>query len=477
VIKIGLRTRLALVFSFVFAGILILITGLSYRVLKFRLDENLREELKERAAGLCGYLHFQAGKPVFEYDANDPDEAFFVESNTVYYQIFDRITGELVGQSHDLDLLDLETDPENVRDIHAHKTFSDIDAGTVRLRFHNETIRGPQGRTYLLQIGMRRDTMESALKQFLLMNLFMVPTGLAVAAFAGWWVAGKALHPVREITEAAKKIGISGLEQRLPLAGTGDEIDRLAGTFNDMFARLAKAIGEMKQFTASISHELRTPLTAIRGEAEVMLLEPHTAEEYRRVLSSHLEEHDRLSRLINRLLLLAQAEAGDIAMNPAKLDLAELVRSLIEQLDAVASAKQVTLSAESDSPVWVRVDKDWMETAILNLLDNAIKYTPAGGCILAIAAKDGSECKLEIRDSGIGIAPQDLPHIFERFYRADYSRSSHREGAGLGLSLVQWIIEQHHGHIDVVSEPEKGSRFIVYIPADFLGAPAEPSQS
>jgi two-component system, OmpR family, sensor kinase len=439
--------------------------GVSYRILKFRLEENLQQELRERSAGLRGYLHFQDGKPVFEYDANDPDEAFFVESSTRYYQSFDQSTGEFVDQSHELDLLDMDTDPESVKAMQTHRVFSDAEAGAVRIRFHNETIRAPTGRRYLVQIGVRRDFTEDTLKQFLLMTLFVIPAGLAFASFASWWMAGRALRPVNDLTEAAKKIGISGLDRRLPLGGTGDELDRLSATFNKMFARLAKAIGEMKQFTASISHELRTPLTVLRGEAEVMLLQPYSVSEYRRILSSHLEEYDRLSRLINRLLVLARAEAGDIQINPGLVDLAALTRSLVDQLDTVASSRQGALSAHSSGSTQLMADKDWLETAILNLLDNAIKYTPPGGSVTATTCSQGSECRLEIRDTGIGIAPEALPHIFERFYRADPSRSSQDEGSGLGLSLVQWIVEQHRGGIEVRSEPGKGSCFTLLFPS------------
>jgi two-component system, OmpR family, sensor kinase len=271
---------------------------------------------------------------------------------------------------------------------------------------------------------------------------------------------------VKQLTEAAETIGISGLDQRLPLSGTGDELDRLSITFNDMFARLEKAIGEMKQFTASISHELRTPLTALRGEAEVMLLQPHSTEEYRRMLVSQLEEYDRLGRLINRLLTLARADAGDIRMHPTPVDLSQLAQYLVEQLEVVASSKQVMLSIESKEPVYVEADHDWLETVILNLLDNAIKYTPEGGRVTMRVENRGTERMLEIRDTGIGIPPEALPHIFERFYRVDPSRDSSKEGVGLGLSLVQWIIEQHHGRIEVTSEPGKGSCFTVRLPAN-----------
>jgi len=463
--QLGLRTRLTLIFSLVFAGILVLIIGSSYRILKFRLDENLRQELRERAAGLRGYLRFEDGKPRFEYDVNDPDEAFFVESSTRYYQIFNAATGDLVDQSHELDLLDLDTGPQFERAIKTHEIFSDAEAGAVRLRFYNEIMRASDGKSYLLQIGGRRDFMDAALKQLLLIAIFVVPVGLAVAAVASWWVAGRALQPVNLLAQAAKEIGISDLDRRLPLRGTGDELDRLSVTFNDMFARLAKAIGEMKQFTASMSHELRTPLTTLRGEAEVMLLQPHSIQEYRRLLASHLEEYDRLARLINRLLTLARAEAGDIKMHPESVDLAQLTRYLVEELETVATSKQVALSIESKGPVNIEADHDWLETAILNLLDNAIKYTPEGGHVTLLVANRGSERILEIRDTGIGISADALPHIFERFYRADHSRNGHNEGAGLGLNLVQWIVEQHHGRIEVKSEPGKGSCFTVSLPA------------
>jgi two-component system, OmpR family, sensor kinase len=469
---IGLRTRLTLTFSLVFAGILVLILAGFYRVVKFRLDENLKQELRGRAAGLRSYMHIREGKPVFQYNAQDPEEAFFVESNRRYFQIFDVATGDLVGQSRDLDLINLDKDPENQRAIQTHQHFSDAKAGNIRLRFCNEIIREPDGKSYLLQLGIRRDHMDDALRQMVLIALFVIPVGLAVASVASWWMAGRALEPVNKVTQAAETIGISALDQRLPLHGTGDELDQLSLTFNAMFVRLEKAIGEMKQFTASISHELRTPLTALRGEAEVMLLQTHSTEEYRRMLASQLEEYDRLERLINKLLTLARADAGDIPMRPASVDLSQLAQYLVEQLEVVASSKQVSLSIVFNEPVLLEADHDWLETAILNLLDNAIKYTPEGGHVTVRVENRKSERMLEIQDTGIGIPPDALPHIFERFYRADPSRDGSKEGTGLGLSLVQWIIDQHHGRIEVASKPGEGSCVTVWLPSATPNFPA-----
>ena len=432
--QIGIRTRLTLVYSFVLACILVSVTAVSYRFLKFRLDENLRQELRERSAGLRGYLRFEDGKPEFKYDPDDPDEAFFVESSTRYYQIFDLASGDLLDQSHELDLLKIDERPR-------FQPFSEAESGNVRLIFCSEIIRTSGGRSYLLQLGIRRDPADAALNQFLLIAVFLVPAGLGIAAVASWWMAGRALRPINGLTRAAEEIGISDLDRRLPLSGTGDEIDRLSATFNDMFARLARAIGEMKQFTASISHELRTPLTALRGEAEVLLLQPHPVQEYRRVLASHLEEYDRLGRLISKLLTLARAESGDIRMHLGTVDLSSLVRYLVEQLEIVAASKHIEISFCSEGPVRVIADHEWLESAILNLLDNAIKYTPDGGKVSVTVESHGAEQKLIIQDTGIGIAADALPHVFERFFRADPSRSLRYEGAGLGLNLVQWIVK------------------------------------
>jgi len=215
---------------------------------------------------------------------------------------------------------------------------------------------------------------------------------------------------------------------------------------------------------------LRTPLMVLQGEAEVMLLEPRSVQEYRRLLASNLEEYDRLNRLINRLLTLARADAGDIQMHPTKVDLTLLSRDIVDQLDIVASSKEISLAIKSAEPVFVTADREWLESAVLNLLDNAIKYTPEGGHVTILVENLGAERKLEIQDTGIGIAREALQHIFERFYRADPSRSSRDQGAGLGLSLVQWIVEQHHGRIEVQSEPGEGSRFTVWLPAETFPA-------
>jgi len=306
--------------------------------------------------------------------------------------------------------------------------------------------------------------MEDTVDAFLRSLAWLIPSGVLLAALAAWWMAGKALEPVAELAGAAREIVVSHLDRRLPVRGTDDELDHLATEFNETLARLEKAVGEMKQFTASISHEFRTPLAVLRGEAEVALMQASSSEHYRRVLASQLEEFEKLTRMINQLLTLARAESGDVEIADESVDLSVMTPALAEQLQPVASAKDVSLTWNCEPNVKVIGDASWIERIILNVVDNAIKFTPSGGHV-EVRVSDGTEnAVLEVRDDGIGIPPEALPHIFERFYRADPARSDRADGAGLGLSLVKWAVDQHHGSIRVESGLGKGTRVAIRIP-------------
>src|SRR5437868_1394374 len=306
--------------------------------------------------------------------------------------------------------------------------------------------------------------MDDTLHSFVAALAWLIPSGVLLAAIASWFMAGKALQPVAALSKAAGDIAVTSLDRRLPVRGTNDELDQLAAEFNDTLARLEKAVGEMQQFTASISHELRTPLAVLRGEAEVALLEARSPEQYRRVLSSQLEEFEKLSRMINQLLTLARAESGEVAIAHDPVNISIMTRSLAEQLEPVAASKEVTLSWNCEPDVTLRGDASWIERIILNLADNAIRFTRPGGHVSMSVSRNGSNAILEVADDGIGIAAEAVPHIFERFYRADPSRANRADGAGLGLSLVKWAVDQHHGSVQVDSTPGRGTRFVVNIP-------------
>jgi heavy metal sensor kinase len=291
-----------------------------------------------------------------------------------------------------------------------------------------------------------------------------VPPALLVAALAAWWMAGIALAPLSRVAAAAGTIDVMSLSRRLPLRGAGDELDDVAQAFNETLTRLEQAVQEMRQFSAALAHELRTPLAALRGEIELALRRPGLDDQQRSGFGSQLEELDRLKRLIDQILTLARAEAGQIQLSFAPVDLGELGVALVEQLEPVAQARGIDLRCDRSGPVFVEGDAGWLRRLLLNLLDNALKFTGEGGHVALRLTNVKDEVRMDVRDTGIGMAADVTPRIFDRFFRADPSRSSALDGAGLGLSLVKWIAERHHGRVMVESATGEGSTFTVWLP-------------
>jgi signal transduction histidine kinase len=224
----------------------------------------------------------------------------------------------------------------------------------------------------------------------------------------------------------------------------------------------------MRQFSSALAHELRTPLAALRGEMELALLRPRSESEWRISAASQIEEIDKLTRMVNQLLTLARAESGEIPLARQAVDLGALAATVTEQLEPVAQAKNLNLQCIVNQPVTVTGDSGWLERLLLNLLDNAMKYTPAPGDIRVSVSREANHARVDVRDTGPGISADAVPHIFERFYRVDPARSSAVEGAGLGLSLAKWIVDRHSGRIDVTSEPGKGSTFTIWLPISLV---------
>jgi heavy metal sensor kinase len=459
------RTKLTLFYSITVS---ILLTGFAliyYRALTIGIDNDLTQDVLDRTSGLRGYLRFEEGQAVFEYDINDPDEVTFINRVTRYYQIYEIRTGSLLRESDDMRGSEVRFSPADIEhyaeiapsvfDIHT-------DQGKIRLR--NEVVTAG-GDSYVLFVGASLQPVDDTVDSFLEALAWIIPTGVLLAAIASWFMAGKALEPVAALGKAAGEIAFSSLDRRLPLRGTNDELDQLAGEFNETLERLEKAVGEMKQFTASISHELRTPLAILRGEAEIALMRHNSAEQYRRVLVSQLEEFEKLTRMINQLLTLARAESGDVKIVKEHVSLSSMVQTLTEELEPVAQSKNLRLSANCTPNVVVDGDSAWIERIVLNLVDNAIKFTKPGGHIEVSVSQNGDSATLEVQDNGVGIPHDAISHIFERFYRTDPSRSNRADGAGLGLSLVKWAVDQHDGTIEVDSTPQLGTRVRVKLPS------------
>jgi two-component system heavy metal sensor histidine kinase CusS len=459
---LALRTRLTVFYTIVFGVLLTAIAVVSYRALAQQLDSDATTSLIELTNGLHGYLHFESGTPEVQYDASDPQETAFVQRATRFYQIYDGTTGELLVQSDAIEPLGLTFTPAEVKSFHDEPRLHDIQTDYGRIRLTNSVI-GDRGKTYLLQVGASLAATDGALRRFLQLLSWTVPAGLFVAILAGRWMATVALGPLLRFADAARGIDVANLRQRLPVRGVHDELDDVAQAFNETLARVEGAVGEMRQFSTALAHELRTPIAALRGEIELAAMKTDTSDAYRRTAASQLEELDKLKRLIDHLLTLARAESGQIPLSRHRVDLGVLATSLVEQVEAVAQAGGLDLRCEVADDVAVLGDAEWLERMLLNLLDNSFKFTPRGGNVQVRVSEEDGQARLDVADTGIGMPPEVLGHVFERFYRADPARSSSARGVGLGLSLVKWIVDRHDGVIRATSEPGRGSTFSVYI--------------
>jgi len=468
---LALRTSLTLVYTGILA---LLVTALAFgyqRALATELDAASTALLDEVTRGLHGYLQFRSGIPVLEYDRTDADAVTFIEEATRYYQVYDADDGRLIFQSPALEALGLRYTAEEVAVLASAtampdvQTVQDIETDRGRLRIQSSIATSPAGRRYLMQVGEPLERNNRALRGFQSLLIWMVAAGLAAAALAGRWMAGRALAPLTAVAGATRAVSINKLDYRLPVRGVDDELDEVTRGFNQALSRLEHAVGEMRQFSAALAHELRTPLAVLRGEAELALTRGLSREALHQTLAGQIDEFDKLARLIEQILTLARAEAGEIVLAADPVDLSALSAAIVEQLEAVAEARDVTLSCTGEPGIVVTGDAGWLERLLIILVDNAVKFTPGGGQISVHVSRDGATATLEVQDTGIGMASSDVSRVFERFYRADPSRSRSTEGAGLGLTLAQWIVVRHNGTIDLKSRPGEGSTFTVRIPA------------
>jgi heavy metal sensor kinase len=288
-----------------------------------------------------------------------------------------------------------------------------------------------------------------------------LPVFVGIATFGGYLLVRWALDPVQKITGAAQEITLHHLDKRLPAIRTGDEIEKLSNTLNQMISRLDRSYQMSSRFTADASHELRTPLTIMRGELEMLLLEKKLPEGVVEMLSSLFEETARLSKIVEGLLAISRLDTGEARMNRVKFDLSELAATTASQMCLLAEDKKIKMTYDTGTPAEVLGDPSKMKQVLVNLLDNAIKYTPDGGAIhLSVNALNG-RALMEVSDTGPGIPEAALRHVFERFYRTDEVRSRDIEGTGLGLSIVQSICNAHGATITAENRKSGGCSFAV----------------
>ncbi|NOZ57420.1 MAG: HAMP domain-containing protein [Calditrichaeota bacterium] len=316
-----------------------------------------------------------------------------------------------------------------------------------------------------VQLALPTKQVSDPLHRLIVSLLIAAPVALLLAGFTGYWLADRALRPVEVIRSRAESISQANLAARVPVPGRGDELSRLAETFNAMLDRLEAAFKAQQRFIADASHELKTPIAILRARWENEINDADLPQEVRTQLTRDVEELARLNKLVEDLLLLTRADEGKIPLAREPVSLDELLNSLLEDARTLASGKEQKIHTEITTCGTVQGDRNRLYQLFLNLVDNAVKYSQPGATIRITCERRGARVVVAVQDDGPGIPPEDLPLIFDRFYRVDKSRSRELGGSGLGLSICKWIAEAHGGSITVQSQPGQGTRVEVSLPA------------
>jgi heavy metal sensor kinase len=459
---LSIRTRLTAWYAGILLAILVLISALSYSLLRWHLVRDVDASLTTVARVMrdTGY----AGAPA--PSAADAEAAIREILGPEFYdKLFQLVDPEGTPGAHSAQLrevLPLSTAARN-RATRGQHTFETIRLATgERVRLLTMPIEDGQLARFL-QVGMTLARVDGALARYLQVLLILVPLGLGLAAGGGALIARSALKAVDEMSQTARRITGEDLSERIALRGTGDEIDRLAETLNAMLVRLDGAFEHLKRFTADAAHELRTPLTILKGEIEVALRTDRSASEYREVLASSREEVERLVRLAEDLLLLSRFSA-EVVDRGKRVDLEAMLLDVLDDGVRLAQGTGVTIRLDRIAGATVVGDGSALRRAMLNLVENAVKYSPVGGKVeLALEPRDGVAC-LEVRDTGLGIGPADLERIFQPFVRLEPARTRDTDGAGLGLSIARSIVLAHGGSLSVESAAGAGSVFTIQLP-------------
>ena len=456
------RARLTLwyvaFFSLLFLFFSLFLHGVLARALERRLDESLSVEANTAAALLADEFVEMKGDPVVA--ASEVLADLRLSGSTVAFLAGSRSLGssapipkdelaEIVGRA-----------AANAR---PHQVIAVARAGPngARAAVVRVTLGGYE---YLALAVQPRDEIVADLAVLRGVLLLAMPLLIGVAGIGGYWLTRRNLAPLASMAVQARQITHSNLETRLDAGAAAEEFVVLSAAFNELLSRLDQSFDHMRRFVADASHELRTPLSIIRGEADVALSHDRSAAEYKQALAIVLDESRRLSHLVDDLLNLARADAGRVKLRVAEFYLNDLLAECCRSAQTLAAAREVALECHCPGDVAFRGDEELIRRMVMNLIDNAIRYTPAGGRISVVLQADRASVAVRVADTGVGIAPEVAPHVFERFYRGDKARSRQDGGFGLGLAIVKWIAESHRGAVELASTPGVGSTFTVTLP-------------
>jgi len=457
------RTRLTLWYVAILSGVLALYAGSSLLFLRVslrrELDRNLREEF-ERVEDLLTAApdgSIRMGGHGGEGELEAVVEVWSTDGKLLYRS--EGLGGQALGG------------PPMAGPIES--AFSSValhDGTPLRVLSRPHEV---MGRSVLVRVALSEDSVHGEWRRLALGLLFGLPVALAIAGLSGHWLARRALAPLDRMARHAERLTADNLDERLPVENPDDELGHLARVFNLSLGKIEESFAQLRRFTADVSHELRTPLTAIRSVGEVGLGDHPSEQGYREIIGSILEEADRLTVLVDTLLSLSRADAGEVPLHREEVDLLALARDVTGHLGVLAEEKAQSLAAEGSAPVVVAADRLVLRQALVNVVDNAIKYSPPDSRVRVVVTADAAIGRIDVIDEGPGIPTAQRERIFERFYRIDKGRSREQGGAGLGLSLARWAVTAHGGRIEVESKEGEGSTFRISLPRERPSLPAQ----
>jgi heavy metal sensor kinase len=461
----SIRFRLSVWYAGLLIVVSLLLATLIYGGLKAFLEESLSKAQSRRAQQIADTLLANIGKTGEAHVVSEINAWFAPETNDRFIRITRGDSSVLYLSQLPKDLsFDASQVPQAKTPIAESSWRVEIPAQNKGLLIASVPYQTPTGEHFLVEVGASLEPIEAVLHRLKILLILTLAAMVVVATGGGYFLVRRALTPVDRIASSAEQITLHNLKERLPIAKTGDELERLSISLNHMIARLDEALQHNQRFIADASHELRTPLTIMRGELEAIVEGAYPASDVQPTAASILEEAQRLGRIVEGLFAISRLDAGEAQKEWAQFDLAKLATSTAEQMCLLAEDKEINISSHAPEEVVVEGDRARLKQVIVNLLDNAIKYTLAGGKIrLSVTARDG-RASLEVADTGIGIPADARPHIFERFFRVDKARSRELGGAGLGLSIVKSICTAHGGQVDFQSTEGVGSCFKVELP-------------
>ena len=475
-----IRAKIIVLFVVIFGLTLSAFSGVLYYLYARQSAQNFDLSLSNDALAIVGMVK---GNSFLEQEIlsgiiQQPLQANFGPNR--YVQVLS-INGNIIIRSSDLKDVTLPVSPDVLAlALSQHQVFETLNGktagkliGTGRLRMVTYPVFEDGMPRYLVQVASNTEPLDENMLQLRLLLFISVPLAILAAALGGLFIAKKAFDPIDKIIRTAQSISAEHLDKRLEMGKIDDEVSRLSKTLNAMFDRIEEAFRLQKQFTADASHELKTPLTILLGEMEVTLANPRTAKEYVETLGSAVEEIRRITKIVDELLTIARLESGQLAMQKQPVRLDELLLDAVSKTSAYASRRSIKINfevhdrpTEESEEVLISGDEDKLLSVFINLLDNAIKYSNDDTTIRVSLTVSGGFAAVDIIDKGIGIDADDLPHVFDRFYRADKSRSSEgaKRGTGLGLSISKYLVEAHGGSISVASTKGAGTTVSVRLP-------------